>query len=194
LKHVLLRVRTEEFVFSNLLDTIHNWTYSVHSKAEKLLSVGAPVLLDMTLSHYVDATLMHDIATVRSATGIIHPVDMTPIGWYFKEQATVKTATYRSEIVVARICVEPVIDLHNTLRFLNVSSYQGESYMFEDSKSVVDSSMHLNVMLSFHLVRKNIAAETFLPGIDSFENSILCKHWGDTQNKERSKVLVILEK
>jgi hypothetical protein len=94
LKHILIQVRIEEFFVSDLLDTIHNWTYSVYSKVEDLLPVGAPVLLDLTLSHYVDANLMHDIATGRSATGTIHHVDKTPIGWFSKKQSTVKTAIY----------------------------------------------------------------------------------------------------
>jgi hypothetical protein len=76
----------------------------------------------------------------------------------------VETATYGSEFVAARVCVEQSIDLRNTLRFLGVP-IQEKSYMFGDNKSVVDSSMRLNAklhkrhtMLSFHHVRKAIAA------------------------------------
>jgi hypothetical protein len=118
----------------------------------------------VTLTHYVDANLMHDMATGRSVTGILHHVNKTPFEWYSKKQATVETAIYGSEFVAARICVEQIIDLRNTLRYLGVP-FREKSYMFGDKKSVVDSSMQLDAklhrrhtMLSFHCVREAIAA------------------------------------
>jgi hypothetical protein len=86
---------------------------------------------------------MHDIAMGISVTGILHLVNKTPIEWYSKKQATVQTATYGSEFVASRICVEQIIDLRNTLSFLGVPVRE-KSYMFGDNKSVVDSSMQLN--------------------------------------------------
>jgi hypothetical protein len=74
----------------------------------------------VTLSHYVGANLMHDISMGRSVIGILHLVNKTPIEWYSKKQATVETATYGSEFVAARVCVEQIMDLCNTLRFLGV--------------------------------------------------------------------------
>jgi hypothetical protein len=153
----------------------------------------------VTLSHYVDANLMHDIATGRSVTGILHLLNKTPIDWYSKKQATVETARYGSEFVAARVCVEQVIDFRNTLRFLGVPVRE-KSYMFGDNKSVVDSSMQLNAklhkrhtMLSFHCVREAIAAGIlgfyFLPGEDN-PADILSKHWGYTQIKDRLKSLL----
>jgi hypothetical protein len=86
------------------------------------------------------------------------------------------------------------MDLRNTLRFLGVPVRE-KSYMFEDNKSVVDSSMQLNAklhkrhtMLSFHRVREAIAAGIlgfyFLPGEDN-PADILSKHWGYKQIKDR---------
>jgi hypothetical protein len=69
----------------------------------------------MTLSHYIDVNLMHGIAMGRLVTRILHLVNKLP-----KKQATVETATYGSEFVAARVCVEQIIDLRNTLRFLGV--------------------------------------------------------------------------
>jgi hypothetical protein len=37
------------------------------------------------------------------------------IEWFSKKQANVETATYGSEFVAARICVEQIIDLGNTV-------------------------------------------------------------------------------
>jgi hypothetical protein len=89
---------------------------------------------------------MNDISTWRSVTGILHLVNKTPIEWYSKKQATVEIATYGSEFDAARICVEQIIDLRNTLRFLGVPVRE-KSYMFGDNKSIVDSSMQLNAKL-----------------------------------------------
>jgi hypothetical protein len=55
---------------------------TVYGKVEELLPVDAPEPLGncMTLTqHYVDANLMHDEATRRSVTGILHLVNKTPI-------------------------------------------------------------------------------------------------------------------
>jgi hypothetical protein len=113
----------------------------------------------VTLTHNVNANLMHDVAMGRSVAGILHFVNKTPIEWYSKKQTTVQTATYGSEYIAKRICVEQIIDLGNTLRYLGVPIRE-KSYMFGDNKSVVDSSMQLDAklhkrhtMLSFHHVR-----------------------------------------
>jgi hypothetical protein len=58
---------------------------------------------------------MHDITSGKSVTGILHLVNKTPMDWYSKKQATVETATYGSEFVAARVCVEQIIDLRTTL-------------------------------------------------------------------------------
>jgi hypothetical protein len=103
---------------------------------------------------------MHDVTTGKSVTGILHLINKTPLDWYSKKQATVETATYGSEFVAARICVEQIIDLRSTLRYLGVRVRE-KNYMFGDNTSVVDSSMGLqakvhkrHTMLSFHRVRE----------------------------------------
>jgi hypothetical protein len=115
-----------------------------------------PLSKHVISSHYVDANLIHDVVTGRSVTGILHLVNKTPVKWYSKYQATVETATYRSEFVAARICDEQIIDLCNTLQFQGVPIRE-KSYMFGYNKSVVDSSMQpdaklqkRHTMLAFH--------------------------------------------
>ena len=132
-------------------------------------------------------------------TGILHLVNKTPLDWYSKKQATVETATYGSEFVAARTCVEQIIDLRNTLRYLGVP-IRSKSYMFGDNKSVVDSSMQINAklhkrhtMLSFHRVREAIASGMigfyFIPG-DINPADILSKHWGYAQIWAQLKALL----
>ncbi|CAJ1953823.1 unnamed protein product [Cylindrotheca closterium] len=126
----------------------------------------------------------------RSVTGIIHMMNGTPIDFFSKKQSTVETATYGSEFVAARTCVEQIMDLRQTLRYLGVP-VKGRSYMFGDNESVVNSSsrpeakLHKrHVALSFHRVREAVASNmlSFIH-IDGVLNpaDILSKHWGHQQ-------------
>jgi hypothetical protein len=100
----------------------------------------------VTLTHYVDDILMHETISGRSVTGILHMINKTPLDWYSKKQATVETAIYGSEFVAARVCVKQIIDLRNNLRYLGVPIHSRSS-MFDDSKSVIDSSMQVYAKL-----------------------------------------------
>jgi hypothetical protein len=62
MKHASIRIRTEEPDYSDLPDNVPDWTYSVYGKVEELLPEGAPDPHGnhVTLSHYVDANLMHE--------------------------------------------------------------------------------------------------------------------------------------
>ena len=73
-----------------------------------------PLGRHVTLSHYVDANLMHCLLTSHSVTGILHFIKQTPIDWFSKKQVTVETAIYGSKFVAARTCVEQTINLRNT--------------------------------------------------------------------------------
>jgi hypothetical protein len=201
MRHATIRVRTEEPDYSDLPDADYDWSKTVYGEIKEILPTDAPEPLGnyVTLSHYVDANLMHDIVTGRSVTGILHIANKTPIDWYSKKQATVETATYGSEFVAARICVEQIIDLRNTLRYLGVP-LRDKSYMFGDNKSVVDSSMQVHAklhkrhtMLSFHRVREAIASGMigfyFIPGQHN-PADILSKHWGYAQVWSQLKTLL----
>ena len=122
----------------------------------------------------------------RSVTGVLHFINKTPFDWRSKKQATVDTAMYGSEYSSARTCVEQILDLRITLRYLGVP-IRSISYMFGDNKSVVDSSMTPNgklhkrhIALSFHRVRESIAAGIvnylFIDGKHNPADA-LSKHW-----------------
>jgi hypothetical protein len=53
-------------------------------------------------------------------SAILHFLNKFPIDWYSKKQATVKTATYGSEYISARTCVDQIVDLQTTLRYLGI--------------------------------------------------------------------------
>jgi hypothetical protein len=188
MRHSTIRFRTHEPDFSDLPQAEHNWDASVYGDVCEDLPYNAPTPrgLQVILSHYVDANLYHDMLTGRAVTGILHILNGTPIDWYSKKQATVETATYGSEFVAARTCVEQIIDLRHTLRYLGVPVI-ANSQMFGDNKTVVDSATKIHAKLhkrhtalSFHRVREAMAA-----GFIGFHHiagalnpaDVVSKHW-----------------
>ena len=187
-----IRVRTEIPDYSDLPVPQYDWSRSVYGDTTEEVPLDAPKPLGkrVRFTHYVDANLMHDVLSGKSVTGILHIVNQTPIDWYSKKQATVETATYGSEFVAARTCVEHAIDLRNTFRYLGVPIEEC-NYMFGDNKSVVDSSItpyatlnKRHTILSFHRVRQAIAAGVIkfyhVPGQEN-PADVLSKHWGYSQ-------------
>jgi hypothetical protein len=55
--------------------------YTVYGKTKEVLPQDAPEPLGkyVTLSHYVDSNLMHDITMGKSVTGILHHINKTPL-------------------------------------------------------------------------------------------------------------------
>ena len=133
MKHATLRFRTHEPDYSDLPSKEHEWS-SVYGEIQELMPEDAPPPLGrlVTLTHYVDANLFHVALSVKSVTGILHMMNAAPLDWYSKKQATLKTATYGFEFVAARICVEQIIDLRNTLKYPEVPICE-KSYMFGDN-------------------------------------------------------------
>mgnify|MGYP006357956311 FL=1 len=187
-----IRVRTEIPDYSDLPEPHYDWSRSVYGNVTEDIPLDAPKPLGKVVrfTHFVDANLMHDVLTGKSVTGILHLANQTPIDWYSKKQATVETATYGSEFVAARICVDHAVDLRNTFRYLGVP-IEDSNYMFGDNKSVVDSSTtpHAGLnkrhnILSFHRVRQAIASGVIkfyhIPGEEN-PADILSKHWGYSQ-------------
>ena len=191
-KHAVIRFRTDEPDYSGLPDQEFDWAHSVYGEVSEDVpsDIPAPLGRLVTLTHYVDANLYHDMITGRSVTGILHLVNKTPIDWFSKKQATVETATYGSEFVAARTCLEQAIDFRLTLRYLGVPIRE-KSYMFGDNQSVVESSTRPHSKLhkrhnalSFHRVREAIAAKVVgfyhIPG-ETNPADILSKRWGYQQ-------------
>ncbi|CAJ1940628.1 unnamed protein product [Cylindrotheca closterium] len=189
MKNAAIRFRTGLPDYSDVTDPVYDWADSVYGCPTKQIPADAPTPLGkpVILTHYVDANLFHCMLTGRSVTGILHLINGTPIDAFSKKQPTVETATYGSEFVAARTCVEQIMDLRFTPRHLGVS-IQGRSYMFGDNESVVNSSsrpdakLHKrHVALSFHHVKEAVASNmlSFLH-IDGVKNpaDILSKHWG----------------
>ena len=192
MKEAEICVRTQEPDYSEIEIKEYDWTTSVYGDVKELIPKDArePLGRHVTTTHYVDANLYHCMLTGRSVTGILHFLNKTPTDWFSKKQATVETATYGSEYVAARTCVNQIVDLRLTLRYLGVPLRE-KSYMFGDNKSVVDSSSkpHSKLhkrhnALSFHRVREAIASKFIVFSfIDGRFNpaDVLSKHWGSQQ-------------
>ena len=146
----------------------------------------------------MDANLLHDIGTGKSVTAVLQFVNTTPTDWFSKRQATVETATYGSEFVAAKSATEQIMDLRNTLRYLEVP-IMTKACMFGDNKSVVMGSTipqsiinKRHNMLSYHRVREAIAAEILefhWCSSSQSRSDILSKHWDYMKVKDTVREL-----
>jgi hypothetical protein len=181
-----IRVRHEEPDYSDLQYRECDWAKSVYGQVEEgnIPAGGAPKPLEkfVTTTHFVDANLMHCAATGRAMTGILHLVNKTTMDWFCKKQGTVETATYGSEFNAARACVEQIMDIRMTLRYLGVPICD-RSFVV-DNKSMINSAMQIHskklhkrhTMLSYHRMREAVTAG-IVPG-SANPADILSKHWG----------------
>jgi hypothetical protein len=157
--------------------------YSVYGEAKEELPTGMPTPKGKPIrtSSFVDANLMHDLTTGRSATGILHFLNQTPIEWFSKRQNTVETATFGSEFVAARQCTEQIYDLRYTLRMMGIP-LDGTAYMFGDNQSVITQSTIPHSVLSkrhnalaYHRVREAVSAGViYFLKIDGKQNIADC--------------------
>jgi hypothetical protein len=129
-------VLTNESDYSDYQDPEYDWSLSVYGDVKEIIPTDMPEPKGkyVTLSHYFDANLYHNMVTGRSVTAILHFLNQTPMNWYSKKQATVKTATFGSEFNAARTTIDQIVDLRMTLRYLNVPIRE-KSYVFRDNKT-----------------------------------------------------------
>ena len=103
-----------------------------------------------------------------------------------KKQATTETATYGAEFCAGRICIEQIVYLRNTLRYLGVPLHE-TSYVFGDNESMINSSKYRESklhkrhnILSYHYVKSMISRGFLsLNHLDSKSNiaDVVTKHW-----------------
>jgi hypothetical protein len=113
MKEARIRVLTNEPDYSDYQDPEYNWSSSIYGDVKEIIPTDIPEPKGkyVTLSHYFDANLYHDMVTGRSVTAILHFLNQTPIDWYSKKQATVETATFGSEFIAERTTIDQIIDL-----------------------------------------------------------------------------------
>ena len=129
---------------------------------------------------------MHGVLSGKAVTGCLHFANKTPIMWYSKKQSTSETATYGAKCIAGRTCIEQIIDLRTSFRYLGLA-INHVSYMFGDNDTMINSSsfpyarLHKrHNILTFHFVRSMIA-KGFIAfhHIRSESNiaDVLTKHW-----------------
>jgi hypothetical protein len=188
MKEARIRVLTNEPDYSDYQDPEYNWSSSVYGDVKEIIPMD---ILEtkgkyVTLSHYFDANLYHDMVTGRSVTAILHFLNQTPMDWYLKKQATVETATFGSEFIAARTTINQIVDLRTTLRYLGIPIRE-KSYVFGDNKTIIDASSapHAKLhkrhnALSFHHVQEAVASKyvTIFHLLGKYNPAdILSKHW-----------------
>ena len=81
MRHAVIRVRTGEPDYSGLPEHDYDWTYTPYGNVKEQVPYDMPEPLGkyVTLTHFFDANLYHDVLTGRSVTGILHLLNQTPI-------------------------------------------------------------------------------------------------------------------
>jgi hypothetical protein len=157
----------------------HDWMYSVYGDNPEELPDNMPTPKGKPVrpSTWVDANLMHCRVTGKSATGILHIVNQTPVEWFSKRQGSVETATFGSEFVAARQATEQIIGLRSILRDMGVP-LNGPAWLLGDNQSVIIQSTIPHSMISkrhnalaYHRVRSAVAAKVlYFCKVDTHEN------------------------
>jgi hypothetical protein len=98
---------------------------------------------------FVDANQLFDIVAGRSAAGMIHLLNKSPICWLSMKLNAVETSTYGSEFSALLIAVDQVMSICQDLRYLGVPIAE-PSYIFTDNKAVEDSSANPSHRLKKH--------------------------------------------
>jgi hypothetical protein len=82
-----IRVLTNEQDYSDYQDLEYDWSLSVYGDVKEIIPMDIPEPKGkyVTLSHYFDVNLYHDMVTGRSVTAILHFLNQTPMDWYLKK-------------------------------------------------------------------------------------------------------------
>ena len=156
---------------------------------------GRPI----TLVVHVDASHASNLLNRRSVTGFVVLANGVPFYWHSKEQNTIETSTFGSEIVASRIAAEKLLEYRYKLQMMGVP-IDGPSLLFGDNKPVITSCSVLSTTLkkrhnalAYHKIRECVAADIIrLYHVDGKLNiaDIFTKPLpGDTFRRHRAKLL-----
>ena len=111
-KHFVAWYSTKQPDYSHLPKQEYEWTRTVYGNVEEEIPKDIPKPLGerVITTTFLDASLLHGIATGKSVTAVFHFVNTTPTDWFSKRQATEETATNCSEFVVAKTATEQIMD------------------------------------------------------------------------------------
>ena len=107
----MIRFRVDEPDYLNVPGIKnHDWEHMVYGKHEEDVPIDAPPPLGniIILTHDFDASLMHDVLSRKTVTGVCTFYNKTPVDWFSKHQS--ETATYGAEFLSGRKVCEKIID------------------------------------------------------------------------------------
>ena len=199
-KKTSIKFRTDKCDHSAYSYIKPNFGYVYHPCKEEIPDdIPTPKGKSIQMTTFYDANLLFDYTTGKSATGIIHLYNKTPVDWYSSKNNPVECATYSTEYTSMKIAVEQIIANRIELRYLGCH-IDGPTHLFGDNKSVIDTSMYpsyrlkkRSCLLAFHRVREAIACDIVRAyHIDGKENpaDILTKHRSSREWYELMKPLI----
>jgi hypothetical protein len=125
---------------------------------------------DVDLRMFVDSDHAGDKKTRRSRTGFLIYLNMSPITWYSKKQATIETSVFGAEFVAMKQGMEALRGIRYKLRMMGVE-LAGPSYIYGDNMSVIHNTQRPESMLKkksnavcYHAVREAVAMGECLTG------------------------------
>jgi len=119
---------------------------------------------------FVDSDFANDQLTRRSRSGFLIYLNMAPIVWYSKKQATIETSVFGSEFVAMKQGTEALRGLRYKLRMMGVP-LSGPSFVYGDNMSVIHNTQRPESTLKkksnsvcYHAVREAVAMGECLTG------------------------------
>lgn len=149
----------------------HDWT-KFYGSVKEDIPENAPESLgkEFIMRAYVDADHAGDKLTRRSRTGYIVFLNMAPIYWLSKKQATIETSTFGSEFIAMKQCCEFVRGLRYKLRMMGIPVNE-PTFIRGDNKSVLSNTTVPSSVLSkksnsiaYHAVREGVARGEWVTG------------------------------
>lgn len=154
-----------EAVDHNVIDFVEQYTYT---KEEIDPRFSKPMGKELAMSIFFNSDHAHDKITGRSISGIIVMIGSTPILWKSRRQGAFQTLTYGAEFSAMRTATEEAIAICYMLCSLGIkvsrpSDLSGDNAVISNATTYDATLKKKNVALSYHSVKKSIAAGIIYP-------------------------------
>ena len=149
----------------------HDWL-NFYGDVKEALPPNAPEARgkEVDLRLFVDSDHAGDKLARRSRSGFLIYLNMAPISWFSKRQATIETSVFGAEFVAMKQGMEALRGLRYKLRMMGVP-LSGPSYIYGDNMSVVHNTQRPESTLKkksnsicYHAVREAVAMKECLTG------------------------------
>jgi hypothetical protein len=142
----------------------HDWTEFYGDVQEPMPPMmPEPRGKEVDLRIFVDSDHAGDAKLRRSRTSFYIFLNMAPIVWYSKKQATVETSVFGAEFVAMKVAMETCRGIRYKLRMMGVP-LSGPTYIYGDNMSVIHNTQTPESTLKkksneicYHAVRESVA-------------------------------------